>query len=84
MAKSTGLILTATGISFGNEWVTTGTPNFRVLVAGLGTALVFDGIEKISEQVAVGLSVIVMITVLLTPFNGKAPAETVVALLQKK
>jgi hypothetical protein len=77
MAKSTGVVLTATAISFTNEWLDTGTPNFRIGIAGLGVALIFSGIEKLNEPAAVGLSVIMLITVLLTPFNGKSPAQNV-------
>ena len=56
MAASTGIALGATGISFVNEWYDTGTPNFRVLVAGLAVALVLDGVEKFSPEGAVGLA----------------------------
>lgn len=84
MAKSVGIVLTATAISFGNSWVNTNTPNFRIAVAGLGTALIFDGIEKLNTQAAVGLSVMMMIAVVLTPIHGKSPAQTVVQLLGTK
>lgn len=77
MAKSTGIVLAATGISFSNEWLTTGTPNFRVGIAGLGVALLFDGIEKINQTAAIGLATIMLITVLVTPFEGLSPVETV-------
>jgi hypothetical protein len=80
MAKSTGIILTATAISFTNEWVQTNTPNFRIGMAGLALALIMDGVERVNEQVAVGLSVIAMITLLVTPLNGKSPAETLLSL----
>lgn len=81
MAKSTGIVLTATAISFVNEWVNTSKPNFRVGMAGLGVALLFDGLEKLNEPAAVGLSVIMLITVVLTPINGNSPADTVLHLL---
>lgn len=81
MAKSVGIVLAATSISFGNQWIQTGTPNFKLGIAGLGVALLFDGVEHISPGAAVGLSTIMLITVLLTPFNGKAPAETVIEIL---
>jgi hypothetical protein len=81
MAKSTGIILTATAIGMGNEFIQGEGLNFRMGIAGLGAALFLSGIEKINETAAVGLSVIVMITVLLTPFKGKAPAQEVVALI---
>jgi hypothetical protein len=78
MAKSTGIVLTATAISFTNEWLDTKTPNFRIGIAGLSVALIFSGIEKLNEKAAVGLATIMMITVLLTPFNGNSPAQNVV------
>lgn len=81
VAKSTGIVLTATAISFTNEWAITNKPNLRVAVAGLGVALLFDGIEKISEQGAVGLAYIMLITVVLTPINGSSPADTVIKLM---
>lgn len=76
MAKSTGIVLTATAISFGNEWVQTYTPNFRILIAGGALSLLFDGIEQVSPQAAYGLGVLMMVTVLVTPFNGKSPVQT--------
>jgi glucokinase len=84
MAKSTGIVLTATAISFGNDWVQTNSPNWRIPVAGLVVALIFDGVEKINEQAGVGLSVLMLITVLLTPIHGKSPAETVLSLQKGK
>jgi len=83
MAKSTGIVLTATAISFTNDWVTTNKPNFRIGMAGLAVALIFDGIEKLNEKAAVGLSVMMLITVLLTPMHGKSPAETLLSLTGK-
>ena len=83
MAASTGIILTAGVITFGNEWLQTGKPNFRVAIATLGTALVFSGLEKLDEQAAVGLAAIVMITVLIggiTP-GVKSPAQEVLSLI---
>lgn len=80
MGASTGIVLTATGISFTNEWIQTGTPNFRVGVAGLAAALILDGLEKVSPEGATGLALIVLATVLLTPFKGKSPAQTLAGL----
>lgn len=84
MGASTGLVLAATGISFANEWVVAGTPNFRVGVAGLATALIFDGIERVSVDAAVGLASIVLVTVLVTRFKGKSPLETLAGLAVAK
>jgi low temperature requirement protein LtrA len=82
MAKSTGIILTAAGISFANEFVQSDghTINIRILVAGGALALLFDGLEKVNEQAAVGLSVLALITILVTPFNGNSPLQTVAGL----
>jgi hypothetical protein len=83
MAASTGIILTAGVITFGNEWAQTGKPNWRVAIASLGTAWLFSGLEKLDEQAAVGLAAIVMITVLfggVTP-GVKSPAAEVLSLI---
>lgn len=83
MAQSTGIVLTAGVISFGNEWIQTGKPNWRIGMATLGAALVFSGIEKLDQQAAVGLAAIVMITVLIggvTP-GVKSPAQEVLSLI---
>lgn len=76
MGASTGIMLAATGISFTNEWIVSGEPNFRVGVAGLAFVLVLDGIEKVSPQAAVGLATIALVTILLTPFRGSSPIKT--------
>ncbi len=84
MAKSTGIVLAAGGISFANEWYNDNTPNFRIVVATLGVALLFDGIERINEGAAVGLASIMLITVLITPIHKKTPVDTVNDILKKK
>lgn len=81
MAKSTGIVLTATAISMGNDWLQTHDLNFRMGMAGLAFALVADGIEHIDQGAGVGIAYIMLITSLLTPFNGKAPSQTVLDLL---
>ena len=89
MAKSTGIILTAGVLTIGNEFVqkpgSFGTL-FRPAVAFLGTALVFSGLEKLDEQAAVGLAVIVMITVLIGGVNKsyRSPAQEVLSLIGGK
>lgn len=76
MGASTGVVLTATAISFTNEWWHSNKPNFKIIMAGLGVALFFDGIEKVSPKAATGLASIMLVTVLLTPIDGKAPFQT--------
>jgi hypothetical protein len=89
MAKSTGIILTAGVITIGNEFVqkpgNIGT-FFRPAAAFLLTAAVFSGLEKLDEDAAVGLAVIVMITVLLGGVNSsyKSPAQEVLSLFGGK
>lgn len=81
MAAGPNIVLTATAISFANEWYQEPTnPNFRVLIAGVFFAL-FDGaVASISPTAANGLGAIMMITTLLTPFNGKSPVQTLASL----
>ena len=86
MAASTGLILTAGAVTFANEWLQLGRPNWRIVVGTLGSALVFSGLEKLDERAAVGLAAIVIITVLVggvTP-GVKSPAQEVLSLLGQK
>jgi hypothetical protein len=89
MAKSTGIVLAAGGISFANDWIEkvaqpkaneTPTPNLRIPVATLAVALVFAGIEQLNERAAVGLSWIMLITVLVTPIRGRAPVQNLALL----
>lgn len=76
MARSTGIVITAAGISFANEYYHTQTPNFRIVFAGLAGALLLDGVERLNETLAVGIAGILMVTVLLTPINGDSPIVT--------
>jgi hypothetical protein len=80
MAKSTGIVLTATAIGMGSEWLNDNKINIRMGIAGLFVAFIFDGIERLNEKAAVGLSVIMMITVLSTPINGETPIQRLVDL----
>lgn len=81
MAQSTGIMLLGGTISFGNEWVQTGKPNFRIPVATLVAALFLDGLEKFSPKAATGLATIVFITILATPFQGKSPLQEALTVL---
>jgi hypothetical protein len=80
MSASTSTVLTATAISFGNEWLSAGDVNFRIPIAGIGVALMLDGLDKISAPAANGLATIIFITVMFTPFKGNSPAGTVAKL----
>lgn len=83
MSQSTGIMLFAGTISFGNEWIQTGKPNWRIPVATLVAGVFLNGVERIQPKAGVGLAVIVLITVLATPFKGKSPLQEAVSVLPK-
>lgn len=80
MAKSTGVILAAGGIALGNEFVhhpTNYNTMARMAIATMASAVVFAGIEKIpggGEQFAVGIAVIVLVTVIVGRVNSNTPS----------
>lgn len=80
MQDSTGAILSATAgsIAFANEWVSAGKVNFRIAVATPLLALFMYGVGKISAPLAAGLGGAVLVTVLVTPFNGQSPLQSVI------
>lgn len=81
MSQSTGIMLFAGTVSFGNEWLQTGKPNFRIPVATLVAGLFLNGVERLYPRAGTGLAVIVLITVLATPFNGKSPLQEAIQVL---
>lgn len=72
---ATVVVLTAGTITFTNEWYQTKTVNWRVPVATLILAGLFDGLSKLSSMAATGLSVMILIAALVTRFNGKSVAD---------
>lgn len=70
-----GIILIAGGITFTNEWYQEHTINWRVPIATVLAAAVFDGLAKLDEKAAVGLSVIVLIGAFVNKVNGKSIAD---------
>lgn len=81
MARSTGIVLAAGGITAANELLFAplsghGTPwkdfNWRIIPATAGLALALAGVEKIAPAFAVGLAGLGLVTVLVVPF-GNAP-----------
>lgn len=83
MSQSTGIMLFAGTVSFGNEWLQTGSPNWRIPVATLVAGVFLNGVERIYPKAGVGLSVIVLITVLATPFKGKSPLQEALQVFPK-
>jgi hypothetical protein len=80
---ATGIILTAGTITFANEWYQTGKVNWRVPVATVLAAAVFDGLAHIDDKAAVGLSIIVLFGAMTTKFGGKSAAETISTFFQQ-
>jgi len=77
MAAGPKIVLTATAVSFANEWwQDPDNPNFRILISGTLFALLDAAIDQISPKAASGLGIIMFITVLFTPFNHKTPLQT--------
>lgn len=74
---ATGIILVAGTMTFANEWYVTGKPNWKVPIATLLAAAVFDGLAHIDDKAAVGLSVIVLLGAFTTKFGGKSVSDTI-------
>jgi hypothetical protein len=81
MANALGIVLTGTAIGITNEMMQGYKFNFRMGMAGLGAGLFIRGIEKVNETAGTGLAVIVFITMMITPFKGNAPAQTLANLI---
>jgi Na+/H+ antiporter NhaB len=73
---ATVVILVAGTITFGNEWYQTREVNWRIPLATIIGALLFDGLAHVSDRGATGLSFIVLLGALTTKFNGKSVANT--------
>lgn len=76
MAKSTGIILAAGAITFGNEWIHH-KANWKVPIATMGAAVIFAGLEKVSEPAAVGLAVIALVTTLIGGVTPGVPSPAI-------
>lgn len=77
MAASTGLLLTAGAVTFGNEWIHNPKhPNWKIPVATLAVAVVFAGIEQIpgAGPFAVGVAAIALVGCLLGSFTPGVPS----------
>lgn len=86
MAQSTGIVITAGTISFTNAWLHSGEPNFKIAIATFGAALIIDAVERLNTQAGMGLAVIMLITVVLTPTKngGESPAARAASLVVAK
>ena len=82
MARSTGIILTAGALTLANEAVfaplasggnITAHFNWRIIPATAGAALALAGLEHLSEQLAVGIAWISLVTVLFAKLGNAQP-----------
>jgi hypothetical protein len=75
-----GIIIIAGGITFANEWYQTKQINWRIPVATIILAAIFDGLAHLDSKVATGLSVMALIGALTAEFGGKSAASTLAGL----
>lgn len=71
MNSAAGIALTATTISFANDWYATDDPDFRILVSGGLFSLFVAGLASLSSPAGTGLAAIMLIDVLVSPRKGK-------------
>lgn len=85
-STATGIILIAGTMTFTNEWYQTKKVNWRVPIATLLAGAVIDGLSKVDDKAAIGLSIMVLIVASATKFGGKSVIDTLVQLFgnQKK
>jgi hypothetical protein len=83
MAVATGIILTAGTITFANEWYQTKQVNWRVPVATLLIAAIFDGLARLDDHAATGLAIIAFIGAVTTEFNGQSAAGTIASIFSQ-
>lgn len=87
MAASTGIVLMIGGITVFNDVVLNAQPfTWKVPIATGIAALLFDGLEHISPELAVGLAWVGLVAVTLTRINPNvpAPAESLMNTLNGK
>ena len=86
MAASTGILLTAGAVTFGNEWIHNPThPNWKIPVATLAISVIFAGVEHIpgAAPLAVGVATIALVGCLLGSFTPgvPSPAQQILAFM---
>ena len=77
------IILTAGTITFANEWYQTKKVDWKVPVATLLAAAIFDGLALVDSKAATSLAVIAFIGAITTSFNGKSAAGTLAGLFNE-
>jgi environmental stress-induced protein Ves len=77
---ATVVIISAGGMTFANEWYQTNKINWRIPVATVILAGLFDVFGNIDAKAANITSVIVLIGALTTRFNGNSVADELAGL----
>jgi hypothetical protein len=80
---ATGIILIAGTTTFATEWYNTKKVNFKIPVATLFAAAIFDGFAKLDSKAATGIAVIVLLGALTTKWGGKSAMETLASTTTK-
>lgn len=83
-STATGIILIAGTITFATEWYNTGKVNFKVPIATLLAAAVFDGLAKLDDKAAIGLSIMVLLGAVTVKWGGRSVVETIAATFSEK
>jgi uncharacterized protein YfiM (DUF2279 family) len=81
---ATGIVLIAGTATFATEWYNTEKVNWKVPIATLLAAAVFDGLGKLDDKAAIGLSVLVLLGALTTKWGGRSAVETVAAIFTEQ
>jgi hypothetical protein len=75
MSAAPTIVLIAGACTFGNEWLQTNQPNWRVVPATLLASWGFAGLDKLSEKASLALAAMVAIVAVTTTFNGKSVVQ---------
>jgi TRAP-type C4-dicarboxylate transport system permease small subunit len=81
VSTPTNIVLGAGVLAFGNEWMQTGSPNWRMPIGTLGAMLVTSGVTKVSPPAGTAFAVIIFIAAMTVRFNGKSVAEEALSVL---
>lgn len=69
------MIVLAGAVTFGNEWLQTDKPNWKVVPATLLAAWGFTALDKLSPRASVALATMGLIVAFSTKFGGKSAFE---------
>lgn len=76
-STAAAIVLVAGGVTFANEWYQAHTINWRVPIATVLAAAVFDGLAHLDDKAAVGVSIMVLIGALLNKSNGHSVVDSI-------